>query len=599
MVTGKDGFRPGRAGDVPAAEPGLSNTVLIGLIWLAGASGCLLLFWGSKLTFFLDDWEFLLYRRGFNADSVLNPHGEHIVVAPILIYKALLATVGMGSALPFRVVSVGLFLLSAVLLFVYLRRRVGQWPALAATAVVLFLGAAWEDLLWSFQMGYFGGMAAGLGALLMLEREDRRGDVLACLLLVVSVVFSSLGLPFIFGVAVAVLLRPDRWRRLYVVAIPLAVYGLWWLGWGHTAESALSLTNLAKTPLFVLNGVAAAIASLFGLATPSVAVEQAGGLEWGRPLAVLAIFLAVWRIHRLGRVSTQFWVVLAIAGSFWILAGFNQIPGREPVASRYQYVGVIFVLLIAAELLRGLRIEPRAVLGAFALMLVVAAASIASNVYYLNQAYADGYHPISRLEKASLGAVEIARDTVDPGFVLSEELVGNGYVHVDAAAYLSARDAYGSPAYDAAEIAASPPLVRYAADKVLFGALRMGLVPTPGSGLPALPRSEATPGAGGTVPIPSGACVSVPSEEGHSPLLRLPRDGAAIGATGAPIEMVKLSRFASGEFPIQLPEPIPAGGAAELRIPEDRSKLPWKMQLETVGAATVCGLGDGTGGGNA
>ena len=139
----------------------------------------------------------------------------------------------MGSALPYRVVSTALFLLSAALLFVFLRRRVGDWPAVAATAIVLFLGAAWEDLLWSFQMTYFGSMAAGLGALLALERGDRRGEAVACALLVVSVVFGSLGLSFAIGAAVYVLLLPERRRRLYVFLVPLAVYALWWLGWGH------------------------------------------------------------------------------------------------------------------------------------------------------------------------------------------------------------------------------------------------------------------------------------------------------------------------------------------------------------------------------
>ncbi|HEY0317543.1 MAG TPA: glycosyltransferase family 87 protein [Solirubrobacterales bacterium] len=569
-------------------DSGVSTPVLILLIWLAGASGCLLVYLGSKLTFFLDDWEFLLYRRGFNAESILDPHGEHIVVAPVLIYKALLATLGMGSALPFRVVSTALFLLSAVLLFVCLRRRVGQWPALAATAIVLFLGAAWEDLLWSFQMGYFGGMAAGLGALLAIEREDTRGDVLACLLLVVSILFSSLGLPFAIGLAVAILRRPDRWRRLYIVAIPLGVYALWWLGWGHTAESAFSLSNLAKTPLFVLNSIAAAMASLFGLATPTVDAG-AGGLEWGRPLAVLAIFLALWRAYRLEKVSARFWMVLTIAGSFWILAGLNQMPGRDPTSSRYQYVDVIFVLLIAAELLRGIRIEERVARRAVAVVLALAVASIASNLYYLTQAYNNGYHPISRLEKASLGAVEVARDTVEPGFVLSEELTGTGYVHVDAQSYLSARDAFGSPAYDPAEIAAAAPVARFAADKVLFAALRIGLAPVPGSLTPFKPPPRALPGPPITVSVPVGSCISVGSNGSSSPLLRLPRTGGRIEAGSDPIEKVKLTRFAAGEFPIELAEAIAPHRAAELRIPPDRSNMPWRMQLETGSSTTVCG----------
>src|SRR6266496_4179462 len=82
----------------------------------AVASAALLLVWGSKLTFLLDDWEFLLYRPGFNAHSILTPHGEHISIAPILIYKALQATVGMGSSLPYLAVSIALFLITSALL---------------------------------------------------------------------------------------------------------------------------------------------------------------------------------------------------------------------------------------------------------------------------------------------------------------------------------------------------------------------------------------------------------------------------------------------------------------------------------------------------
>src|ERR1700704_3910534 len=187
-------------------------SVLLGIAALAAVA--LLLMWGSKLTFLLDDWEFLLYRPGFNADSILAPHGEHISIAPILIYKALLATVGMGSSVPFLAVSIALFLATAILLFIYLRRRVDPWLALLGATIVLFLGPAFDDLLWDFQMGFLGSLACGLGALLLLERGDRRGDGLACALLSVGTAFSSLGLPFIAAACVDVGLRGERLRRL-------------------------------------------------------------------------------------------------------------------------------------------------------------------------------------------------------------------------------------------------------------------------------------------------------------------------------------------------------------------------------------------------
>lgn len=569
MAKGSNGLRPARAG----AGAGLGTPVLLLLIWLFGASACLLLYLGTKLTFLLDDWDFLLYRQGFDADAILKPHGEHIVVLPVLIYKALLATVGMGSALPFRGVSIALFLASAALLFVFLRRRVGDWPALAATAIVLFLGAAWEDLLWSFQMTYFGSMAAGLGALLALERGDRRGEAAACALLVLSIVFGSLGLSFAIGAAVYVLLQPERRRRLYVFLVPLAVYALWWLGWGHDAESALGIHTIARTPLYVLNGVAAAVGSATGLSNSSV--TGADRLVWARPLAIVLVGLGAWRLHRRDRVPLWFWVVLAVGGSFWILAGLNQMPGREADASRYQYLGVIFVFMLAAEVLRpelerGLRIGTRA-LAAIAL---VTALSLVSNLQDLSSATKNVYHPISRLEKAGLGSLDIAEATVEPGFVLSEDVVDTGFVNVDADHYFSARDEYGSPAYSEAEVAASPEFVRYAADKVLFGALRIGLEPLPGSDVPA------------------AGCTTVPSDGTASQLLELPPGGIVIKAGSEPIERFELSRFATGSPPVLI-EGIGAGEAGRLAIPPDTATTPWKLRLVTAGPAKACEVGDG------
>ena len=555
---------------MPGPGTKLGTPALLLLIWLFGASACLLLYLGSKLTFLLDDWEFLLYRRDFSADAILDPHGEHIVALPVLIYKALLATVGMGSALPYRIVSTALFLLSAALLFVYLRRRVGDWPALAAAAIVLFLGAAWEDLLWPFQMTYFGSVAAGLGALLALEREDRRGEAVASALLVVSVLFSSLGISFAIGAAVHVLLLGERRRRVYVFLIPLAIYALWWLGWGHTAESALSFGNIARTPLYVIDGLANAVGSATGLTNSAIEVHDR--LLWARPVAVVLIFLAAWRLSKRDRVPHWFWVVLAVAGSFWILAGFNQMPGREPDASRYQYLGVVFLFMLAAELLRpelerGLKIGTRAL----AAIGIVTVLSLASNLDELRDAYKGTYHPISRLEKAGLGALDITEATVEPGFVLSEDVVNTGFINVDADHYFSARDAYGSPAYSEAEIAASPGFVRYAADKVLFGALRIGLEPLPGSAVPA------------------AGCTTVTSDGTTSALVKLPRDGIVIKAANAPIERFDLSRFSSGLAPIQIAG-IDAGEAGRLMIPRDSATTPWKLRLMTAEPALACGL---------
>ena len=264
------GLRPGRG--LPAAEGRRGVTDRIRrdaplLLLAAGltVSAVLISVWQSKLTFAFDDWDFLLGRLGSSADVFLVPHHEHISIAPVVIYKTLLSVFGLSSPRPFQVVSVCLFLAVLVVVFVYLRRRVGGWLALAGVLPMLFFGPAWDNVMWSFQIGFTGSLAAGVGALLALDREDERGDLAACVLLTVGMTFSSLWLPFTIGAAVHVLTATGRLRRAYVFAVPGVLWALWWLGWGHEAESAVSFNNLATIPQYVLEGLASSLNSLVGL----------------------------------------------------------------------------------------------------------------------------------------------------------------------------------------------------------------------------------------------------------------------------------------------------------------------------------------------
>ena len=549
------------------------------LLLLAAAAGsaALLLAWGSRLTFLIDEWEFLLYRPGFTAHSILGPHGEHISIAPVLIYKALLATVGMSSSLPYLAVSVALFLATSILLFVYLRRRVDPWLALLATAIVLFLGPAYEDLLWGFQMGFMGSLACGLGALLMLERGDRRGDWLACALLTVGVTFSSLGLPFIVAACVDVALRGERLRRLYIVAVPALLYAAWWVGWGHTADTALSLHNAAKTPQFILDAADAVFASLFGL----VQGVSGGGPHWGQPLLLAALALGAWRLHRMGRVPRELWIALALLATFWVLAGLNVKPGRGPTVSRYQLPGVIFVLMIAAGLLRGVRVPRGAIIGAY----VVGAGIVAGNLNQLHDAYLS-YRNTSDLIKADLGAVEIARDSTATPFFLDENIADTTWVHVISSVYLAAADKYGSPADSAAEIATAPEPARVAADKVLGRALGVSFGP-----------AQASTAASGPPPpllFPTqadarrqGSCIGLGADSPVA-ILRLPPGGAIVHASRRVGAQLRLRRFATASFPVAA-APLAAGEVGVLDIPTDHATQPWELEISPPAGATVCG----------
>ncbi len=556
------------------------------------ASAALWIFLGSRLTFILDDWVTILYKRGFDADTFLRPDNEHLVAGPVAVWQLLLNTVGMDSVVPFRVVSTAIFLLGALLLFVWIRRRLGEWPALVATIPVLFLGAAFDDFLWFSSITFLGAMAGGLGMLVALDRRDRVGDGLACACLTVSMLFSSLWLAFAAGAAVDIALRRgdrDWWRRAYVVLVPIALYAAWWLAWGRDDGSAATWSNVVETPLFVLDSITAAMAALLGLAAPVEDLVEPSGFDLGQIPAAGLVALVILRMRKMERIPRSLWVVLAVALAFWVLSGIAVKPGRVPWASRYQYPGVAFLLLVAAELLRGVDVRRRWVVAVAGVALI---GSLLGNARVLDDAYKT-HRSTARIVQADLAALEIARGTVEPGFFIDEEYGLTGFAHVDAASYLSARDAYGSPADTEEELLDNTEVARFAADTVLVGALRFGLVPVPASPLPAQQARPVSPNAKGLAPIPPGRCVAVPGEP-NQPLLRLPPAGVTIEAGAEPITDIRMKRFAREQFSVDFLEGAEPGQAVELRLPLDASPTPWKMQLEG-GGATVCGLQPQTG----
>ncbi|HWT90962.1 MAG TPA: hypothetical protein VN179_07580, partial [Solirubrobacterales bacterium] len=321
------------------------NAPLVLLAVAMGAAAAVLLSYGSGLTFFQDSWEFLMNRRDPTVAALFGPHNEHIVVIPVLVELLTLRLFGMESMTPELVVLVALLLGAAGCVFVYVRRRLGPWLALFMTTLLLFFGPAWQDFLWPFQIGFAGSALCGLAALLLLEGEGPRRDPAACALLALAIGFSSLGLPFAAAAAVEILLRcrEHGLRRLYVVAVPLLLYGAWYLGWGHTAQSSLSVDNVLSSPRYVGEGIVSSLDALLALGT--IGDEVVGRSKWGLPLlGVLLALVAYGQLRRPG-FPRGLWPALAATAGFWFLAAFNTMPGREPYSSRYLYIGALFFIL--------------------------------------------------------------------------------------------------------------------------------------------------------------------------------------------------------------------------------------------------------------
>jgi hypothetical protein len=72
---------------------------------------------GLGTTFFFDEWEFVIDRQPWRWDILLTPYNGHLSLLPVLVYKLLFATVGLGPYWVYRLVLLAFHLLCVGLVF--------------------------------------------------------------------------------------------------------------------------------------------------------------------------------------------------------------------------------------------------------------------------------------------------------------------------------------------------------------------------------------------------------------------------------------------------------------------------------------------------
>jgi len=312
---------------------------------LAGA-GILLLTKGFN--FYLDEWDFILNAPDWTWSSYLLPHNEHLTLIPRAIYAVLLNTAGLRSYTPYMAVLLLLHGLNAVLVFELIRRRAGDVVGLATAALLLLLGAGWENLLWAFQITFVGSVTCGLGALLLLQQaRSARSLAGVVALTAASISFSGIGLFFAVVVGLALALVPERRRDLVWLA-PVALAFLAWyvtVGRGGVQPNPpASPRNLLIAPVYAVWGMGEAAAGLVG----------EGG--WFGPVALVLGLVAVgwtWWRRRPDPLALS---VAAGLLSFYLVTGLTraQFGYDQSGAGRYVYVGAVFWLLLLGDAARAL-----------------------------------------------------------------------------------------------------------------------------------------------------------------------------------------------------------------------------------------------------
>jgi hypothetical protein len=289
---------------------------LVSLVWL-----------GRDMTFYHDEYAMILLRD-LSWNGIFAPHNEHLSATLVVLYRGLLGTVGMASYWPYLGVTFALHLIVAGIVYVVVRRDASAPWALGAMAVMLMLGSGGDDILWAFQSGTVGAVAAGMGAVVVAPRRP----AVAAILLTIALATSGAGLAFLAGTALHLLLT--RPRALPWLLLPIALYGAWFVLFATSAVSP----GLHGLPEYVLTGLSASAAGALGTTA----------LAFGA-LALVALVIGLVRARTAPRVVIA---LLASGVVFFVIAGLvrAQLGAEQATASRYVYI-VAPALIIAGTVL--------------------------------------------------------------------------------------------------------------------------------------------------------------------------------------------------------------------------------------------------------
>jgi hypothetical protein len=554
----------------------LTGRKATGLLLVAGAiSTALILYLNRGTTFYLDEmvW-FGSVSRGFDAESILAPHNAHLIGTSRVFY-ALVSELAGPDYVIFRIAAVVAVLACSALLYAWARRRVGDVWALLPATLILYFGSAWQHIVGPIGFTITVSIAFGLAALLALEREDRRSDVLACVFASLAVFTYTIGIAFLVGVAIAVLLRRDRFLRAWIFLIPLALYAAWWIWAQQFDQARTTIANVGHVAGFFADSLAVGGGAISGLAIPfsrfgdpaPIGTAPPGPLGW--IVAVLLVVAVAWRLYR-GGYSPTIFASLGILGTYWLAAALSDplLLGEQADAVRYVLPGSVGILLVLTDASNGLR--PR---GGWAVtLLAIFAFSLVMNIVFLRDGAAYLREQSARA-KARLAMLELANGWVpgdgpvggegSPRYQLAGVIPFLGY-GPDREEYLAAVADHGSPADDLDEIRGQPDSERAVADDALRQAYALGLNPT------TAPRGN------------TEACTNLAATDG-------PFQASAGGFYVRPLgrEPVAMAASRFGPAPgFSLGAALPDRWSWVL-IPTDPAPEPWYATL-TSGKAKIC-----------
>ena len=590
-------------------------------------SAALIWVWSTEQTLRGDEWGYA--NRSITqpiGDYLFNPpRGKHLIAIPLLLYKAAFEGLGIGSYAPYRLAHIALLLLCAGLFYALVRRRVGALLAIIPTTVLLFLGSSGEVVAVPLRIPSLISIAAGLAMLLALERRDLKGDVGACVLLVVGLASHSTSFAFAAAAVVLVLSRPapERWRRSWVFVLPILAYATWWLLEFNGGRSGSLGSLIVRAPGWTGRSLVATLRGIGGLG----GTWSYFGHPISRPMqtvvsvALLALFGAflVARARRSRSISPFALAMVAALLTFWMATNFAPGGGRVPQETRYLYPDAVLFLLLVCDLGQSFKMPHGLTAPAAAAVLVVFIFSLAGNVYKLHGQERFFDAGSDRL-RAGLTSMALVGSAVPPQFNLFN-VVGEGarpaYINSSVPGERSSPTtssasgptpssthrlglatlelsrllaAYGSPAYSPAKLLSRPQPVRITADNVLLQAAGSALRPAGRPGRSDRPAPRGLVAAGARWTTASRGCIALrPDGSDNAATGTLSPSGRrlVLSASAGPPAIVRAGRFADGA-PIAVGS-LRGGARAMLDLPATPGVAGnWRVGVESRQRVIAC-----------
>jgi hypothetical protein len=545
----------------------------------------LLLYISRWLTFWFDEWTFVVTRPDPSVRSIFAPHVDGFLATVALIYQAILHIFGLRTYLPYLLVDWLAHFVCVALLYHIVARRSGTMLGLMAGLSLLLLGSAYEDLLQPFQMLFLFASAGGLLALdrlLVVDDEPaqlhkRRDLIVAALALVLAVASSSVGPIFVGLIVVWAVLRRD-WAALLAAAPAIALYGVWYILWvGEFQRPPSTGMDFILATESLLYGLGSATCGVVGL--PPERFGWVGALL----LAAAAVCVAVAMIRGLRPAPLAAAALLALTAEYGLEAFYRGSLGIEHAArSGYLYPAALFLWLAISGIVgRGLDRDrwlsrgrlafvPAAI---FVLIVPMAMGNMAQFVGSARES-----KTIRATELAELRLVEAVRSV--PGVDLDVSPDPDYIPQLTGQTYLTAIDRFGAPtlAWDW-ESSADSQRVNLAAVRLLNRSIRTVASPSANGSAPQLEIKggsvEAGTSSGCSLVRPSSpdAAVSMAIEDGQAFWLQSPPAGVLlmVGVADKPSAAIDGSvrkALANGQAVVLPTLPAPYG---------------WQVRLESLG----------------